>query len=82
MKINLPLGVATNSSACIMGSYLKKRGIDMTAKTFKVILHLQSNDENGTQFDRVTSYLAANLDQVDEMINLDNEDNLLYWELA
>jgi len=54
----------------------------MTAKKFEVILHLQSNNENGTQCDRVTSYLAANLDQVDEMINLDHEDNLIYWELA
>ena len=54
----------------------------MNAKKFEVILHLQSNDENGTQYDRLTSYLAANIEQVDEMINMDHEDNLLYWELA
>lgn len=54
----------------------------MTAKKFDVILHLQDTNENGTQRDYVTSYLAATLEQVEEMIDYDYGNYLLYWELA
>jgi hypothetical protein len=74
-KINLPLGVATNISACIMNSYLKKRGMDMT---YTPSYRVPKFDQHVVAYKREIAYLA---NQIKANYLEPDVADLYYWAL-